>query len=399
MVVILVVRINEVYPVLRPFRPAIMTAVVATLLSVAFTPQAAWRAVVRNPQFRRVVGYIVVAALMLPFALWKGNSFSVVETMLLFDVPLVTAVLLCAPRLSTLERLLTTYVVATTGYALAVMAARRVVETDRLTSSASYDPNDLAALFCIALPIACALIARRRAGWQRLVGLVCAPILLYTITLTGSRGGLIALVVGALVLLGGYNAGRLVPAALVVTLAAPVVWSQAPETFRTRAKSILALEEDYNTQSTSGRKYIWKRGLSFFARSPVIGVGPGNFDVKLGRDFAAQGTTGYWHTAHNTPIQVLAELGAAGGFFFAAMMWASFRAAARVYRPGRGAEAQRPHYPELTASLASFCTSAMFLSHGYVHFMFFLVAFVGGYAARVFDLELGPARSRRALRR
>jgi hypothetical protein len=39
----------------------------------------------------------------------------------------------------------------------------------------------------------------------------------------------------------------------------------------------------------------------------------------------------------------------------------------------------------------------MFLSHAYTHFTFVILA-LGGYAARVFDAELGPARGRRAAR-
>jgi O-antigen ligase len=398
LVAVLVVRVTEIYPRLALVRPAILTTGVALLLTAAFTPASARRALVRDPQFRRVLAYVGLAAAMVPLALWRGRSFSMVQTMAIFDVVLVGAVLLCAPTARTLERLLLTYVLATSAYALAVTSSGVRVEGDRLSTIGSYDPNDLAALLCTALPMACALVVRRGAGWLRPVGLACAAILCYTVTLTGSRGGLIAMVAGAAVLVAGFNPARLVPAAIALVMAAPVVWSSAPETFRVRARSIFALEQDYNTQSTGGRQYIWKRGLVFFARSPVVGVGPGNFDTRLGRDFEAQGTVGAWHTAHNTPIQVLVELGIVGGALYALMFAAAFRAAARVYRVGRVPAAAAPlHYPELMAAFVSFCTSAMFLSHAYSHFAFFLVA-LGGYAARVFDQELGPkagaARSR-----
>jgi O-antigen ligase len=395
---VLSVRVAEVIPALSAIRPAILTACVSLALLAVKTRAAAWRDLWRQPQYRRVLAYIGVVIVMIPLSLWPGRSISIAQTMVLFDILLVSAVMLCAPTRRTLERLLTTFVVSTTVYALAAIRAGAVVESDRLTTLGSYDANDLAALMCVALPMACALIVRRNAGWHRIVGLACAPVLCFTITLTGSRGGLVAMIVGAVVLLGGFNPARLVPVALALTLAAPVVWNSAPETFRTRARTILALEEDYNTQSTSGRTYIWKRGVAFFVGSPLIGVGAGNFDTRLGRDFEARGTGGAWHTAHNTLIQVFVELGVLGGALFVALLVGCFRAAGRVYR-ARGAPVgtAAAHYPELMAGFASFCASGMFLSHGYTHLTFFLFA-LGGFATRVFDVELGPRRGARARR-
>jgi O-antigen ligase len=122
----------------------------------------------------------------------------------------------------------------------------------------------------------------------------------------------------------------------------------------------------------------------------VIGVGPGNFDTRMGRDFEEKGIVGAWLTAHNTPIQVLVELGLAGGVVFGALVWTGFRAGKRLYRSRRpGRSGALLHYPEVTASMAAFCASSMFLSQAYSHLAFFVFAF-GGYAARVFDAELGP---------
>jgi hypothetical protein len=267
-VAMLVVRIAEIYPRLSMIRPVFLTAGIALVLTSAFTPPSARRSLFGDAQFRRVLWFIGIAAAMVPFALWRSHSISMVRTMLLFDVILVSSILLCAPTAATLNRLMTGFVVTTSAFALVVVSRGQVVEGDRLTTTGSYDSNDLAALLCVALPMAAAMIVRRGAGPLRLVGLGCAAILAYSVTLTGSRGGLIAMVVGVGVLLGGFNPGRLVPAALALTLASPVLWGAAPETFRTRARSIFSLESDYNTQSTGGRKYIWKRGISFFVRAP-----------------------------------------------------------------------------------------------------------------------------------
>jgi O-antigen ligase len=115
----------------------------------------------------------------------------------------------------------------------------------------------------------------------------------------------------------------------------------------------------------------------------------------MGRDFESKGITGSWHTAHNTPIQVFVELGVIGGSLYVMMIAACFRTAARAYRMKRTLSGAVLHYPELMAAFASYAASAMFLSHAYIHFTFFVIG-LGAYAARVFDVELGPRRGARS---
>jgi O-antigen ligase len=285
-----VVRVAELHPVLWRMRPSIIVATISVAILAAHTKPSAHREVLRDPQVKRLLAYIAVALAMIPMSLWPGNSINVVRNVLIFDMMIVASILLCAPTRQTLDRLITSFVAATTLFAVVVSQQGATVEGTRLSTIGSYDANDLAALLGIALPMACGLIIRRNTRWHRIVGLVAAPILCYAITATGSRGGLIAMVVGAVVLLLGFNVGRLVPAALALALATPVIWNAAPETFRTRARSILVPEEDYNTTSTAGASTSGSAGVHFFVTSPIIAWGRGTSTPAWGGTSSPRGS-------------------------------------------------------------------------------------------------------------
>jgi O-antigen ligase len=386
---VLVIRLAEVVPRLSLVRPTVLVLLIAFLMHSSRSRPAAWRRVWQDGQLRRALGYVAVALATVPFALWKIPAISAVQGMV-FDVGLIVILLLCPPTLLTVDRLLTAFPLLTSVYAVATIAAGRVVEGDRVTTSGMYDPNDLGALFCIALPMALALLLR--AGLlKKALGLVCAAVLAYGIIRTGSRGGMLGMAAGVLTLLLGFNIRRFVPAAVALAIASPLIWANAPETFRRRATSIFELESDYNTTSSSGRMYIWGRGLTFFAANPLIGVGPGSFETRLGQDFREQGTTGAWHTAHNTWIQVLVELGVVGGALLFTMMWKTLRAGWHFYRPRRPSAGTRtgtapPHHPEVFASMLAFCVTATFLSHAYQHLTFFVIG-LGALVAQVHRFE------------
>jgi hypothetical protein len=206
---VLVIRLAEVVPRLSLVRPTVLVLLIAFLMHSSRSRPAAWRRVWQDGQLRRALGYVAVALATVPFALWKIPAISAVQGMV-FDVGLIVILLLCPPTLLTVDRLLTAFPLLTSVYAVATIAAGRVVEGDRVTTSGMYDPNDLGALFCIALPMALALLLR--AGLlKKALGLVCAAVLAYGIIRTGSRGGMLGMAAGVLTLLLGFNIRRFVP--------------------------------------------------------------------------------------------------------------------------------------------------------------------------------------------
>jgi hypothetical protein len=81
---------------------------------------------------------------------------------------------------------------------------------------------------------------------------------------------------------------------------------------------------NFDSSSGSGRYQFWEVGFEAFARDPALGVGAGNYVLE----WNVEGETGaVVQDAHSLYIEVIAELGAAGGvlllLFGAAVVWAA----------------------------------------------------------------------------
>ena len=157
------------------------------------------------------------------------------------------------------------------------------------------DPNEVALTICaggMAMLIGFAL--RRRGGSTRTFTVVGVAIVIVTVFLTQSRGGLVAaMLVPGIYIIRKYGLGALVPAMMV---AAPVL--------------ILGGRSGENAdQSTEARYEAWATGLDMWHRSPVFGVGA--------RQFAQH----HFLTAHNSFVLTLAEMGIVGMFLFVAIIY------------------------------------------------------------------------------
>ena len=389
--ILLVGRATELVPFASRIRPVALACLIALSVHGMRTPAATWRVAIRHPQFVRLGLYLALAVITLPFAIWKGGSAPLI-LVIGYGMVLTLAFLLTPADRQTFDRMTGLILVGAAICIGAIVAAGAVVEGSRLSSAGSYDANDLAAFADVLFILALGRATRGNLLHRLLfVGLA---VLFVAVTLkTASRGGAIALAVGTVVFLLGLGGRRFFIALLVASLAVPVAWQAAPATFRERISTIGALNEDYNTTSTSGRSYIWRRGLVFFAQRPLIGVGPGNFETRLGQDFGSQGVTGAWHTAHNTVIQVFVELGVFGGVLLLTMIGSVLRETGRFWRPtwdGRRTALAKVgmHRPELFAAMAAYATAALFLSHAYSYLTFGIIA-LGAYAGRVRRDALG----------
>ena len=79
---------------------------------------------------------------------------------------------------------------------------------------------------------------------------------------------------------------------------------------------------------------VWKRGVGYMLRRPVLGVGADNFYVAEGtlseRGRQQQFGRGFkWSAAHNSFVQIGAELGIPGLVAFIAMLIVAFRTGLR----------------------------------------------------------------------
>ncbi|MEH0932518.1 O-antigen ligase family protein [Micromonospora sp. CPCC 205558] len=142
--------------------------------------------------------------------------------------------------------------------------------------------------------------------------LAAAAVLFWGVLLTGTRGALIAVLVGAAYLLLSMVAARLARALAVATV--PVALILVPlGLYRVLSSEMLWLDGAFAGRATgdlSGRLYIWPYALSHWAESPLLGIGPGMLtatgDLGLG--------------AHNLLLSVGNDLGLIGVVLYAGIL-------------------------------------------------------------------------------
>src|SRR5580700_9238714 len=157
------------------------------------------------------------------------------------------------------------------------------------------DPNDLAQILLIALPLAFVAWRRGRVVLNFFVVLVPAALLLWATYLTHSRGGLIALAAVALM------AGRKkIGTTASMVLAGVFIFGLLALDF-TGGRGISAADG-------ADRLEAWANGLEMFKSAPIFGIGFNGF------------TDLYEITAHNSFVLCLAELGLLGSTLWVALL-------------------------------------------------------------------------------
>jgi O-antigen ligase len=202
------------------------------------------------------------------------------------------------------------------------------------------DANEFAAVLGSALPLAVALaVVDHRSTRMRALGLGAALLSAAGIALSLSRGGLLAvavMLVAGLVLAGRWRAIVAAVCVVIALLGAGYFLVVAPPMARERVTA---------SDGGTGRTDVWKVGWRMVEARPLLGVGAGNFPTasvryllrpgQLARSDLVAGTP---KVAHNTYLNVLAELGVFGASAFLGLigfaMGAGLRAARAFERQG-----------------------------------------------------------------
>ncbi len=170
------------------------------------------------------------------------------------------------------------------------------------------DPNDLAQILLLALPLAFLAWRRGRTMANFFVVLVPVTLLLWATYLTHSRGGLIALAAVALM-----AARRKLGTTASMVLASVFIFGLLALDF-TGGRGISAADG-------ADRLEAWANGLEMFKSSPIFGIGFNGF------------TDLYEITAHNSFVLCLAELGILGSTLWMALLVTTTMNLNRIIRP------------------------------------------------------------------
>ena len=246
-----------------------------------------------------------------------------------------------------------------------------------------YDANDMATLIATAMPLGLYLVLAQRRPLLRVLAVAGLAVLAVGLIRSGSRGGFLALLaVTAFVLLGFTTVpARARLAGLIVILA--VAGTSASDRYWAQTQTIVHPHEDYNATSEAGRLKIWARGVGYMVENPVFGVGLFNFQVAEGTisplaKRQQRGIGVLWGAAHNTFVQVGAELGIPGLLLFIGVVATAFRSLRRVAaQPARASppvDQVARLAQSLMAAIIGFVVGAFFLSLGFADMFYTLVA-------------------------
>jgi O-antigen ligase len=340
----------------------------------------------RCMEFRGVMLLFVLALVTTPFSVWPGGALSFI-VFTYAKVVFCFLVILFFARSAGDIRLL---IVMLSGGAMA-LGCRLIGAANRSTVTDKYDANEIALITVCVMSFALAWFLTQRGAAAHLAGAASA-VMACTVVLTSSRGGFVAaagIVAILLVRLRGRIRRRrlaVVVVGLVITMAvAPSVYWQRMATIWT-AESAGVADVDYDDRGIWAARWdVWNRGIELMLAHPIVGVGAGMFEVAEG---LSHGGVGRWTAAHNSFIQVGAELGVLGLGVFVFLLWRAIRNCREAARRAKGD-------PERLDILAIGCEVALYgyiigasgLSHAYSYLPYVFVA------ASVVIVRLARART------
>jgi O-antigen ligase len=200
---------------------------------------------------------------------------------------------------------------------------------DRFSLSAQEYPLALARTSADGLVIAIYGILAAGRTWSRLASVALLPLLAVALLAAGSRGPVVALAVGLVVLVGlvaasGRSrrrllavAGGLLGAAVIVPLIVP--GSTVGRAFSTLLGSASGL-------SSNGRSGLWAQAYTVFGEHPLFGIGTGGFASVSSVELYP----------HNLLLEMAVELGIAGVLLIVGIVAGSSARLIGAWRAARG---------------------------------------------------------------
>lgn len=182
------------------------------------------------------------------------------------------------------------------------------------------DPNSIANTLVIGIPFIFFLFKYYKGKFVRTVFVSLLLLSIWTIVLTGSRGGMIGVIVVTFLL--ALSTRYKVVTSFIAVMFLGVIIIAMPDEYKTRFETVFSVYGGHDTtgaaESAQGRVEGLIKGFVFLSQRPLFGVGIGNFKWQNRVQY------GKWLDAHNLLGKLMGELGIAGlisfGFFIYLMV-------------------------------------------------------------------------------
>jgi O-antigen ligase len=209
-------------------------------------------------------------------------------------------------------------------------AVRQMIRFDARLGTGLYESNYFAALLLVVTPLALVLARQARTRAHRVGWLVAALVLIASLLLTSSRGGLLGLLVAGM--LFAYRRKGMIGvfallACIVVGLA--VLPTDLGERALATVQGSTAPSSGLESSNRAHTALFWA-GLRMINDAPLTGVGPQNFK-ELSQTYSGLQQA---YIGHNTYVEIAAEMGLPLLTLFVMMLASVFGALKRVSRGG-----------------------------------------------------------------
>jgi putative inorganic carbon (HCO3(-)) transporter len=366
-------------PALAPFRIALLTAVLAVTAYLIDRLRRGQPIMRRTPEMWAAVCLAGWAVLTIPFSYWPGGSLSFFlgqyfRTLAIFWLLSHTVTTLPRLRLVAWGLSLMAIGLGMTAVDNYLSGAFLVEGQDppRITGTESSlkNPNDMALMLNLILPLSVALFLANRTPLARAVSLAAILLEVIAVILTYSRAGFLTLATMATLYLWKLRnrAERIwVWAAFVAALACvPFL----PSGYFDRLSTITDIKADRTGSSQERMRYILS-AVDHVFENPVVGAGLGMNLLALNEERGAR-----WRAVHNAYLEYAVDLGLPGLILFLLLFVRCFRNTTLVQRRCRTIPAFRELFSlaeGLQVSLIAFAVAAPFHPVAY-HFYFYYMA-------------------------
>lgn len=237
------------------------------------------------------------------------------------------------------------------------------------------DNNDFSLALTMNLPFLFYLGLSEKNVWVRRGFMVSVGLTCFTILLTQSRGGFLAMA-GTLGLMTWRSRNRFVGFGLAA-VAAVLFLLFAPASVKERLSTIKSYDEDSSAQA---RLHTWAIALKMIAANPIVGVGFRNFQSAYPhydpQPLTAKGTNVFF-VAHNSYLQLSAESGVPVLLTYLSLFAVSFwqLRKIRIMAMRRYGTGWILNYVRIfEASMFGFLIGAVFLNRGHFDFAYHIIA-------------------------
>jgi O-antigen ligase len=372
-------RVQEVFPALAPLRIGVIFGGLAGLAWFLAPGSLRDKIPVDIRQVRYIIILFALSLITIPVGVWPSHSLEYVLQAYWKDVLLFLLILYWCRSLQDLQRMVWICCIGATMLVVSGFGSYGGGADRFMSGDQTNDPNDLAMLVVIVLPLMLYLFSVTRPIFKPVV-IAMALVCLYGLILTQSRGGFVALLAVGLLMVFRKT---LRPSLRIGVLAASLlVFAAGAGTNFWERMQTMTLEDE----TGSGRTDIWKRGVRILVTHPW-GVGIAGYEAADGE------AGGRYKPAHNIFLQVGVELGLLGGVIYilllkrtvlelrrvqaiprtesaakksGAMAWATNPAPRSTHEIG-------PLAAALELSLWGFMAGGFFLSQGYSGAMYILL--------------------------